>query len=90
VVLAPYPPGGGFVTRLRHDARYEVLETRPLPQKSHIGSDQLIGLGGHWYRQKHPLRRIAIGVPASQEPVVLLTNHLTFGATTISRIYQDR
>jgi IS4 transposase len=36
------------------------------------------------------LRWIEIAVPAGEEPVVLLTNHFTFGATTISRIYQDR
>ena len=79
-----------FVTRLRHDAHYRVLESRPLPQKGHIRSDELIGLGSHWYRQKHPLRRVEIDVPAGEEPVVLLTNHLTLGSTTLARIYQDR
>jgi hypothetical protein len=67
-----------------------VREARPLPQKGNIRSDQIIGLGSHWYQQKHPLRRIEIAVPAGEEPVVLLTNHLTFGPTTISRIYRDR
>jgi len=67
-----------------------VLEARPLPQKGKILSDQLIRLGSHWYRQNSPLRRIEIAVPPGQEPVVLLTNHLTFGSTTILRIYQDR
>ena len=79
-----------FVTRLRYDANYRVLESRPLPQKGHIRSDERIGLGSHWYRQKHPLRRIEVDLPAGEEPVVLLTNHVTFGPTTISRIYQDR
>ena len=75
-----------FVTRLRRDARYRVRDARPLPQKGNIRSDQIIGLGSHWYRQKHPLRRIEIAVPPGEEPVVLLTNHLSFGSTTISRI----
>ena len=79
-----------FVTRLRHDARYQVLESRALPQKGNILSDQVIRLGSHWYRRRGLLRRIEIAVPPDQEPVVLLTNHLTFGATTIARIYQDR
>ncbi len=79
-----------FVTRLRHDAYYRVLESRPLPQNSKICSDQVIRLGSHWYRRERLLRRIEINVPAGQEPVVLLTNHLAFGSTTLSRIYQDR
>ena len=79
-----------FVTRLRHDAHYQVQESRPVPQKANILSDQIIRLGSHWYRRKGLLRRIEIAVPPDQKPVVLLTNHLRFGATTISRIYRDR
>ena len=79
-----------FVTRLRHDARYQVQEARPRPQIGNILSDQTIRLGSHWYRRRGLLRRIEIAVPAGEEPVVLLTNHLAFGATTLSRIYQDR
>ena len=79
-----------FVTRLRHDAHYRVLEERPRPLRGSVLHDQLIHLGRHWYRQPHPLRRIEIKAPEGQEPLVLLTNHLTFGSTTISRIYQER
>lgn len=79
-----------FVTRLRHDAHYRVLESRPVPQTGGILCDQIIHLGSHWYQQKHLLRRIEVAVPPGQEPVVLLTNHRSFGPTTISRIYQDR
>ena len=79
-----------FVTRLRHDAHAQGIESRPVPQKGHIRSDEIIRLGSHWYRQKHPLRRIQVEVPGEPDSLVLLTHHLTFGATTISRIYQDR
>lgn len=79
-----------FVTRLRHDAHYRVLEERPGPQRGAILRDQLIHLGSHWYRQPHPLRRVEVKVPPGQEPVVLLTNHLRFGPTTLARIYRDR
>jgi Domain of unknown function (DUF4372)/Transposase DDE domain len=79
-----------FVTRLRHDAHYRVREERPGPPRAGILRDQLIHLGSHWYRQPHPLRRIEIAVPPGQEPVALLTNHLAFGPTTLSRIYQER
>jgi Transposase DDE domain len=79
-----------FVTRLRHDAHFRVVEERPVPEQGRILRDQMIHLGSHWYRQPHPLRRIEIEVPPGQEPVVVLTNHLTFGSTTLSRVYQDR
>jgi hypothetical protein len=79
-----------FVTRLRHDAHYRVLEERPCPQRGAIVRDQFIHLGSHWYRQPHPLRRIEIEVPPGQEPLVLLTNHLAFGPTTLARVYRDR
>jgi len=79
-----------FVTRLRHDAHYRVLQEQPRPENSSIRRDQFIRLGSHYYRQSSPLRRIEIEVPEGQGPVVLLTNHLSFGPTTLSRIYRDR
>jgi len=65
------------------------VEWRPVPTTGHIQSDALIRLGSHWYRQRHALRRIVVAVPG-EEPLVLLTNHLTFGPTTLSQIYKDR
>lgn len=79
-----------FVTRLRCDAHYRVIEDRPLPQRGHILSDQIIQLGSHWYRQPSPLRRIVIEMPDGRGALVLLTNHLHFGASTVSRIYRER
>jgi hypothetical protein len=79
-----------FVTRLRHDAHYRVLERRPLPQRGHILADQVIRLGSHHYRQATPLRRIVVEVPEWDHPLVLLTNHLGLGATTVARVYRER
>ena len=79
-----------FVTRLRHDAHYQVREERPVPQRGPIVSDQIISLGSHWYRYPSPLRRIVVEVPDCDHPLVLLTNHLGLGATTVARIYRDR
>ena len=79
-----------FVTRLRRDAHYRVREERALPQRSHIVADQIIRLGSPWYRQTLPLRRIVVQVPEWDHPLVLLTNHLGLGSTTIARIYRDR
>lgn len=79
-----------FVTRLRHDAHYRVLERRSRPQRGHILSDEIIPLGSHPYRQRSPLRRIVVEVPEWDQPLVLLTNHLGLGPTTVARIYRQR
>lgn len=79
-----------FVTRLRCDAHYQVIRSRPLPQGGQILSDQIIHLGSHWYVQPSYLRRIVVRVSGQDEPLVLLTNHLRFGAATVARIYRER
>ena len=65
-----------FVTRLRHDAHYRVLESRPIPQNRHILKDEIILLGSHYYRQTARYRRIEVWVEERQEVLVLLSNHL--------------
>jgi hypothetical protein len=79
-----------FVTRLRCDAHYRVLQKRRLPQRGAIRADQVIRLGSRWYRQRSPLRRIVVQVPDQDQPLVLLTNHLGLGSTTVARIYKER
>jgi len=79
-----------FLTRLRSDAHYRVLERRPLPQRGPIRRDEVIQLGSHWYRQPSPLRRLEIEVPEWDQPLVLLTNHLGLGPTTLARLYRER
>lgn len=79
-----------FVTRLRHDAHYKVIESRAIPQHRSIRKDEVIDLGSHWYKQKARYRRIEVWVEERQEIMVLLTNHPTFGSTTIAQIYHER
>ena len=79
-----------FVTRLRHDAHYRVIEQRPIPQNRNIQKDEVIELGSHWYKEKARYRRIEVWVEARQEIMVLVTNHLAFGSTTIAQIYKER
>lgn len=81
-----------FVTRIKDNALYEVVEERTVPQHRHITSDQLIRLTGIKAEEKCPtsLRRVAVWDEAKQREIVLLTNHLEFGASTISAIYKDR
>jgi len=79
-----------FVTRLRSDAHYRVREERGVPQRGHILRDQIIQLGSHWYRQRSLLRRLEVYVPEWDKPLVLLTNHLGLGPTTVARLYRER
>lgn len=80
-----------FVTRLKDNADYEVVEERAVPQNSTILKDEIIMF--HSLARKNvmlPLRRIEVRDEANDKVLVLLSNHLKFGATTIARVYKDR
>jgi hypothetical protein len=81
-----------FVTRMKENAVYEVEERRRVPTGRNILSDEIIRLTGERAAGKCPyaLRRIVVWDPDKGREIVLLTNHLEFGATTISDIYRDR
>lgn len=81
-----------FVTRLKTNARYEVLEEQPVPQSRNILSDEIIRLTGYKARKecRYLLRRVVVWDAEKQREIILLTNHHKFGATTISAIYKDR
>ncbi len=84
--------GVWFVTRQKRDANYTVIEEKPVPLNRSILTDQLITFNVY-YSQKsypYPLRRIEVWDEEKQERIVLITNHRTFGATTIAAIYKDR
>jgi hypothetical protein len=81
-----------FVTGMKDNARYRVLEDRPLPMHRNILADQIIELEGFYPRQKYPgvLRRIEVWDEEEERIIELLTNPMTFGSTTIAAIYKDR
>jgi hypothetical protein len=81
-----------FVTRQKENAVYEVVEERDIPQYRSILSDQTIRLTGVKAEIKcpHLLRRIVVWDKIKEREIVLLTNHLDFGASTIAAIYKDR
>jgi hypothetical protein len=81
-----------FVTRLKDNAVYRVVGTRAVPEKGGVVRDELIALTGTGAGAKcpYPLRRVEVADPETGDTLVFLTNHLTFGATTIARIYKDR
>ncbi len=81
-----------FVTRLKNNADYVVFEDKVPPKNSNIISDQIIEFAGAEALKKCPyiLRKVVVWDSENEREIVLLTNHLDFGATTISAIYKDR
>nr|NIO00487.1 IS4 family transposase [Anaerolineae bacterium] len=81
-----------FVSRMKDNTVYQVVTERKLPQKRNILCDQVIRLSGAEAAAKcpHPLRRVVLWDAEGEREIVLLTNHLEFGATTIAAIYKER
>ena len=80
-----------FVTRMKGDAVYDVVEKRGVPDKSHVLSDEVIFFVSMAVKGKeYFFRRIEVWDEDQQRTLVFLTNHLKFGATTIAAVYKDR
>ena len=81
-----------FVTRQKGNAAYRVVEEHKVPQNRNILKDQIIEFTGHYAKKDcpHLLRRIEVWDQEFNRTLVLLTNHLKFGATTVAAIYKDR
>jgi transposase len=81
-----------FVTKLKSNTSYAVVEKRRALPERNILSDEMIRLSGQAAEKKcpHRLRRVVVWDEEKRESIVLLTNHLEFGATTIAAIYKER
>lgn len=81
-----------FVTRQKDNADYKVIEDKEIPMNRNILKDEIIKLTGYYSKDKcpHPLRRIEVWDEDNKKVIVLLTNHLLFGSSTIASIYKDR
>ena len=81
-----------FVTRQKENAVYEVIEKRRPALHRFILSDEVIKLTGPKAKEKCPcpLRRIVVWDRENDREIVLLTNHLEFGSSTIAAIYKER
>ena len=82
----------GFVTRLKNNAEYFVIETRLKADEGRIRRDELIQFqcltAGRTIWQTY--RRIEVWREDKQEMLVLLTNRLDLSAATIAAIYKQR
>ena len=74
-----------FVTRLKRNADYTVIERRTPPQDRGIVCDQIIRVQGPVTRRRYPgwLRRVVYRT-ADGDRLEFLTNHLTLGASTVA------
>lgn len=83
--------GVWFVTRTRSTTQYRVVAERPVPQRGGILKDETIELIKAPAYRFAPLRLRRIEFVADDgKMLVFLTNHLSFGATTIAAIYKQR
>jgi hypothetical protein len=81
-----------FVTRLKKNADYRIIERRSTRQHKHISSDQIIELQGFYSKQYCPyqLRRIRSRDPETGKWIALLTNQQSWSAATIAKVYKER
>jgi hypothetical protein len=81
-----------FVTRMKDNAVFEVLEEKLIPMHRNILKDQVIRLTGLKAEERCPylLRRVEVYDAEKDTIFVFLTNNLKLGATTIAAIYKDR
>jgi transposase len=81
-----------FVTRLKENADYGVVERRPVPAGGAVRHDEIIFLykaarGGHLDLF---LRRVEVWDEEQKRVLVFLTNHRSFAASTIAAVYRQR
>ena len=81
-----------FVTRMKDNTLFEVVEERAVPQNRNIIKDQTIRLTGVGAQEKcpHLLRRVEATREDTGGILVFITNHHGLGASTIAAIYKDR
>lgn len=80
-----------FVTRLKDNVSYGIVESRPVPEGSGILRDEVILLASQQeIGPEARLRRIEVWVEEKQETMVFVSNNLRLAARTIARIYKER
>ena len=81
-----------FVTRMKDNADYGVVERRSVPEHGSVRRDEIIFLYKAVRGGNHDLflRRIEVWDETQQRTLVFLTNHRGFAASTIAAIYRQR
>jgi len=81
-----------FVCRVKSNSIFEITEHRDPPRNGNILMDNLVRLSSMVGRQAcpYPLRHVVVYDPVKGEEIVLLTNNLELGASTIAAVYKER
>ncbi len=80
-----------FVTRLKDNAVFTVVENRPVPKGSNILKDQIVFFDSQAIPDRdHYFRIVEIWDPEKERSFTFLTNNREFAATTIAAVYKDR
>ena len=81
-----------FVTRLKKNAAFEVVETFSIPHRTNLLSDQLIRLKVFNSKKKCPytLRLVEVWDPVNEKVLQFVTNNIDLAAATIGEIYKER
>lgn len=84
--------GAFFVTRLKTNTRYYVVESRAVAEGGGLRCDQTIRLNSAKGRRCYPemLRRISYIDPETELWLIFLTNQFALDALTIALIYRHR
>jgi IS4 transposase len=84
--------GVHFVTRLKENAAYVVVERRPVTG-SGVRADEIIALEKQAQANTETaafLRRVRYWDQATQQELIFLTNHLDLEAATVAAVYKER
>jgi hypothetical protein len=80
-----------FVTRLKDNASFEVVETKPLIPGTNVRKDQIVFFHGQAEPDPaHFFRIVEIWDEEKDRSFTFLTNNFSFSAATVGAIYKDR
>ena len=81
-----------FVTRLKDNAVYEVVEDMKVPKNRNVLKDQIVFFPGQKPEasEEYFFRLVEIWDEEKQQSFVFLTNNKKLGAATIAAIYKER
>ena len=81
-----------FVTRLKKNANYQLVQKRAVRKNKNILKDHVVRLAGFYSKQNCPyeLRIIEVWDEVKQQPLRFVTNNMKLAAATIANIYKDR
>ena len=85
------PKGVHFVTRLKDNASWVALESRPVPADSNIRHDDIVAFAQHNTSDNERFfRRVVWWDETHERECVYLTNHLDLDASVVADVYRQR